>query len=91
MIPSSPRRPLRWLERLRAPYALSGREFRASGSIGVALYPSHAQTLEELLRLADVAMYRAKALGRDTYVVWEPDMEADVQTSLFQFTRPARS
>ena len=79
------------LERLRAPYALSGREFRASGSIGVALYPSHAQTLEELLRLADVAMYRAKALGRDTYVVWEPDMEADVQTSLFQFTRPARS
>ncbi|WP_449371168.1 diguanylate cyclase domain-containing protein [Thiomonas sp.] len=77
------------LERLRAPYALSGQEFRASGSIGVALYPPHAQTLEELLRLADVAMYRAKALGRDTYVVWEAEMDADLQASLFQFTRPA--
>ncbi|MGC9236949.1 MAG: diguanylate cyclase domain-containing protein [Thiomonas sp.] len=79
------------LERLRAPYALSGQEFRASGSIGVALYPQHAQTLEELLRLADVAMYRAKELGRDTSVLWEPEMDADVQASLFQFTRPARS
>ena len=79
------------LERLRAPYALSGREFRASGSIGVALYPQHAQSLEDLLRLADVAMYRAKAQGRDTHVLWEHDMEADVQTSLFQFTRPART
>lgn len=79
------------LERLRTPYALSGQEFRTSGSIGVALYPQHAQTLEELLRLADVAMYRAKALGRDTHVLWEAEMDADVQTSLFQFTRPARS
>ena len=79
------------LERLRAPYALSGREFRASGSIGVALYPSHAQSLEDLLRQADVAMYHAKARGRDTYVVWAIDMEADVQTSLFQFTRPGRA
>ncbi|MCE1162875.1 MAG: sensor domain-containing diguanylate cyclase [Thiomonas sp.] len=78
------------LERLRAPYALSGREFRASGSIGVALYPTHAQTLEELLRQADVAMYHAKSRGRDTYVVWASEMEADVQTSLFQFTRPGR-
>ena len=79
------------LERLRAPYALSGQEFRASGSIGVALYPQHAQTLEDLLRLADVAMYRAKALGRDTHVLWEAEMDADVHTALFQFTRPARS
>ena len=77
------------LERLRAPYALSGQEFRASGSIGVALYPQHAQTLEELLRLADVAMYRAKACGRDTHVLWESGMDADVQTSLFQFSRPS--
>ena len=79
------------LELLRAPYALSGREFRASGSIGVALYPGHAQSLEELLRQADVAMYHAKTRGRDTFVVWAPEMEADVQTSLFQFTRPGRS
>jgi diguanylate cyclase (GGDEF)-like protein len=79
------------LERLRAPYALSGQEFRASGSIGVALYPQHAQTLEELLGVADMAMYRAKEHGRDTYVLWEAEMDADVQASLFQFTRPARS
>ena len=79
------------LERLRAPYALSGQEFRASGSIGVALYPRHALTLEELLRLADIAMYRAKSRGRDTQVLWEPGIDSGVQSALFQFSLPPRS
>lgn len=79
------------LERLRAPYALSGQEFRASGSIGVALYPRHALTLEELLRLADVAMYRAKSHGRDTQVLWEPGIDAGAQSAPFRFALPPRS
>jgi len=74
------------LERLRMPYALSGQEFHATGSIGVALYPQQAQNLEDLLRLADAAMYRAKAQGRDTYVLWSK--QTPPPASAVRFTWP---
>jgi diguanylate cyclase (GGDEF)-like protein/hemerythrin-like metal-binding protein/PAS domain S-box-containing protein len=46
-----------------------GIDLGASASIGVALYPDHASTEQELLRLGDDAMYRAKKLGGNT-VEW---------------------
>jgi diguanylate cyclase (GGDEF)-like protein len=42
---------------------------RISASIGIAAYPGHGGTAEELLRAADQALYRAKAQGRDRVVV----------------------
>jgi diguanylate cyclase (GGDEF)-like protein len=42
-------------------------QIRASASIGVAVFPDHAQTEAELLICADRAMYEAKAAGRNTY------------------------
>ncbi len=57
----------RSLEALHAPYDVFGREVRASGSIGIALAPEHGTTYDELLNHADEAMYRSKALGRDTF------------------------
>ena len=42
-----------------------------SCSIGVALCPIHGSTYVELFQRADQALYRAKHLGRDTYVVWD--------------------
>lgn len=45
---------------------------RVAGSAGIALYPLHAQTVEELLTCADVAMYQAKELGRNLSIVFEP-------------------
>jgi diguanylate cyclase (GGDEF)-like protein len=38
-------------------------------SVGVAAYPEHGTSVEELILAADSAMYRAKALGRDRVVV----------------------
>lgn len=49
---------------LEQPYLLSNRELRCAASIGLALYPEHANTLTGLLRAADAAMYRAKARCR---------------------------
>jgi diguanylate cyclase (GGDEF)-like protein len=37
-------------------------------SIGVAVYPQHAETLEEIMRAADRALYEAKHLGRNRVV-----------------------
>lgn len=41
-------------------------------SIGVALYPEHADNMHDLLRLSDKAMYRAKGAGRNTIAVYSP-------------------
>lgn len=40
-------------------------------SIGIVMYPDHGQTVEELLKYADIAMYSAKEAGRNRYVVYD--------------------
>ncbi|MCU0974740.1 MAG: EAL domain-containing protein [Steroidobacteraceae bacterium] len=49
----------------RAPLALGGREILVSVSVGVALMPEHAADAAGLVRAADTALFRAKALGRN--------------------------
>lgn len=44
---------------------------KITASFGVACFPQHAQTLDDLLRLADDALYLAKDQGRDRIVVWD--------------------
>jgi diguanylate cyclase (GGDEF)-like protein len=44
-----------------------------TASIGVALFPSHGASLEEVVHEADLAMYRGKSLGRDRVVVFQAD------------------
>ncbi len=56
-------------EKLRAalaqPFEVQGIALHISASIGIALYPQHAQGIQELRRIADEALYRAKAHGRN--------------------------
>ncbi|MDP4093231.1 MAG: EAL domain-containing protein [Bacillota bacterium] len=40
-------------------------------SIGIVLYPEHGLTVEELLKYADIAMYRAKEAGKNRYVIYD--------------------
>jgi len=55
------------LNTLREPVEVAGREHRLSGSIGIAIYPFHGTTADELLTYADDAMYRAKRRGKDNF------------------------
>jgi diguanylate cyclase (GGDEF)-like protein/PAS domain S-box-containing protein len=55
------------LRSLVPPFRVDGRDFTIGASIGVSLYPVDAGDGEALLRNADVAMYRAKQLGRNNY------------------------
>jgi diguanylate cyclase (GGDEF)-like protein/PAS domain S-box-containing protein len=48
-------------------------DIRIGTSIGIALYPDHANDLSSLIKLADAAMYAAKAAGRNRYRLWAPD------------------
>jgi EAL domain-containing protein (putative c-di-GMP-specific phosphodiesterase class I) len=70
----------RVLARLAEPFDLDGAEVYASASIGIAFSTEAEPTPEAILRDADVAMYRAKAAGRNRYEVFNREMhEAAVQ------------
>ena len=66
------------LEVLRQPYRLAGCEYHCSASIGVTLFSNHEETVEELLRGADLAMYQAKSGGRNMLRFFDPAMQASV-------------
>lgn len=54
-----------FLEILRAPYLLDGRELFVTASIGISVYPKHGEDASTLLRTADFAMYGAKQEGKN--------------------------
>lgn len=59
---------------LRAPIKLLANELIVSASIGVVSAPQHGRTTEDLLQNADLAMYRAKALGRNKFQRFNEEM-----------------
>jgi len=61
-------------EELTLPFELSGQEVFTTASIGIVLSTSGYDQPEDLLRDADIAMYRAKALGKARYEIFNPDM-----------------
>ena len=66
------------LDTLRQPYELDGAEISCSASIGITLFGAqHEDTIEPLKR-AELAMYEAKALGRNTLRFFDPEMQAAV-------------
>jgi len=65
------RKILRALER---PFTIEGRELYISASIGISTYPEDGEDREALTRKADIAMYRAKELGRNNYQAYSRQM-----------------
>ncbi|RXR04242.1 putative bifunctional diguanylate cyclase/phosphodiesterase [Pseudoxanthomonas composti] len=66
----------RVIEAFHAPLAFGERlEMAVSPSIGISLYPDHAQVPSDLLKHADTAMYQAKAAGRHTYQLYSVAMD----------------
>jgi diguanylate cyclase (GGDEF)-like protein len=62
------------------PLLVDGREVLTSISIGQSHYPAHAQSAEGLLRAADAALFRAKAMGRSQRSVFTPELLEDAAT-----------
>jgi diguanylate cyclase (GGDEF)-like protein/PAS domain S-box-containing protein len=64
------------LDALHEPVILAGEQVTVSGSIGISLFPDHGADRHLLMRAADIAMYAAKAAGRNRYHFYSEDMSA---------------
>jgi diguanylate cyclase (GGDEF)-like protein len=60
------------------PYLLAGRECRSSSSIGITVFGDPQDSTNEILQQADIAMYHAKAAGRNTVRFFAPTLQAAV-------------
>ena len=72
----------RIIDALNAPIRLGGKEVFTSTSIGIAIAAARYNKAEELLRDADVAMYRAKAEGRHRYALFDEHLHAEAMQLL---------
>jgi diguanylate cyclase (GGDEF)-like protein len=67
----------RLAEALREPILVKGMTINASASIGYALYPDHGRQIGQLLRAADMAMYRVKQSGKDSFLGALPESQEE--------------
>jgi diguanylate cyclase (GGDEF)-like protein len=68
----------RLLTRISDRFEFGDRQISIGSGIGIALYPHDGHAITELLRKADIALYRAKSSGRSTYRFFEVDMDASI-------------
>src|SRR5207253_1428009 len=64
------------LEAISQPFEIEEQEIYVTSSIGIAVYPDDSRDPEGLLKHADVAMYRSKELGRNTFQFFDADLAA---------------
>jgi diguanylate cyclase (GGDEF)-like protein/PAS domain S-box-containing protein len=75
-------------ELLVQPYLLKNRTHHTTPSIGIAMFKGHQDSLDDLLKHADIAMYQAKSAGRNAIRFYDPETQseiearADLETSL---------
>ncbi len=67
---------------LQRPFVVAGRDFRVTASIGIAVYPRDGATAEQLLRNADIAMYKVKSSGKNGGQLFTAEMDAGWQRRL---------
>jgi len=59
------------------PLIVRGKEFFVTASMGITLYPEDGNDFESLLKCADIAMYRAKELGKSNYEFFTKELNAE--------------
>ncbi|HZW24903.1 MAG TPA: EAL domain-containing protein [Gallionella sp.] len=73
---------------LNEPYQLKGRPHHTTPSIGIAMFKGHRDSVDNLLKYADIAMYQAKTAGRNSIRFYDPETQsaiearADLETEL---------
>jgi diguanylate cyclase (GGDEF)-like protein len=60
------------------PYRLATHDYHSTPSIGATLFSGHEQSIDELLKQADIAMYQAKSSGRNALRFFDPQMQISI-------------
>jgi len=60
------------------PFRLNGTAINLTASMGVSIYPDDSDSVEELIKYADTAMYKAKALGKNSYQLYDINMKEEL-------------
>ena len=81
----------KFLQTLQQSFDLEGHQVYISASIGIAVFPGHGESADELLRHADTAMYQVKARGKEGHTFYDPAMQdmAHQQVAIEQSLRRA--
>lgn len=66
----------------RTPFCLDGQEFNITASAGISVYPADGTTADALVKNADIAMYQAKAKGKNQYVICSASLKQEVTDRL---------
>ena len=66
----------RLITQVKQPFLIDDHELYVTTSIGIAVYPDDGDSVESLIKNADTAMYRAKDLGRNSFQLYTPAMNA---------------
>jgi diguanylate cyclase (GGDEF)-like protein/PAS domain S-box-containing protein len=69
----------RVLDAMKEPFVLDSHPLFISASVGISLFPSDAQSAEQLLRNADSALFKAKSDGREGYALYTEELTAHAQ------------
>jgi diguanylate cyclase (GGDEF)-like protein len=64
----------KFIESLRLPFQLAGQLVHISASVGLALFPKDGESIDELIRKSDAAMYHVKADGKNGYAFFDGSM-----------------
>ncbi len=63
------------LESIKAPFDIAGNKFHVGTSIGISIYPDSGNHMDQLIKNADIAMYRVKNTGKNGYQIYAQDMD----------------
>ncbi|SNS52992.1 diguanylate cyclase (GGDEF) domain-containing protein [Noviherbaspirillum humi] len=72
----------RMLSDLAQPFVVDEEEHMVSASIGLSIFPDHGEDMQTLFRHADVAMYAAKAAGKNGLQIYQPSLSHQVVAKL---------
>lgn len=70
---------LKIISDFKKPFYICGSVLHTTFSIGISMYPDHGNSAEELLKCADIAMYKAKGSGRNKFIFFDEKMNDEVK------------
>lgn len=70
------------IQQFDVPITVESKILNVTASVGVSLYPLHAITSEELMKLADMAMYQAKSFGKNGYRIFDEGMKQQLEEKI---------